>query len=163
VLTNKEKGLIHRYKRAAGIPDAEYRSLLRRHSGAASAADAELHQAQYESIMAALETVYWERLDTGHARPDPRIRARRYWRDKIVPAGRINSRQYRTICNLWQLLSDYLPEADRCTQYFSGIVRRSTGRADLGASALTSHQAGCVIDALKDRLSYAISPKGITE
>ncbi len=150
--------LIHIYKHAAGLSQPAYRQILRTHAGVFSSADPDMSQSGFELVMAALETILWQRVDTADA-PPPKSRfitSRWRWRERLPAPGKINSRQYRKIMQQWNQLAEFLPPGQATPAYFAGIVSHATGRPDLGASALTSAQAGMVIDALTDRLNHAI-------
>ena len=161
MIDNRQKALLHIYKDAADLRDHTYRDLLQRHSGCRSAADKMFSQAGFEEAMAALETILFDRVARGIV-PDPianghrHIRKATHWRDRLPARGYINSRQVHRITDLWQTLLSYLPPDKQTDAYFGRIITRATGKSDLGVGALTSHQAGMVINALKDRLTYAI-------
>lgn len=162
MLRDTQKIIIHVYQRAARLSDPVYRDILHAHAGMASAADPEFTQSGYEQVMAALETVLFERVDTGEV-PDPigrsrYIHDRNYWRNKAnrQSGGRVNSRQYDLIMRLWTQLGEWQEDSERTPEYFAGIVARATGKTDIGVSALTSSQAWCVIEALKSRLAHAL-------
>lgn len=160
-LSPGEKALFHIYKAAAALSDPDYRQILLASSGCSSAADPEFTHAAADRALATLETRLFERVDAGLV-PDPIaqghrwIRARFHFRHRLPRAGRINSRHLHLIQQLWEQLCQYLPAHQRSTAYFAGIVARATGRRDLGVSALSWHDAQNVIDALRDRLSYAV-------
>lgn len=147
------------YRRAANLTIADYRDILRRHSGCVSSRDNAWTQTAFEETMAAVETVLWSRVDSGSV-PDPRghirqIRDEFYWRKRRSQPGMINSRQYHLIQRLWSDLVQLLPPDQRSTRYCAAIVSRATGKRDIGVTALTSSEAAAVIDALRDRLNYA--------
>lgn len=160
MLQKSQKIIIHEYSRAARLSDPAYRDILHARAGVGSAADKDFSQSGFDQVMAALETVLFERVERGDV-PDPLghsryIRSERYWRDRLDTHGRINSRQYQRIRQLWDQLCKWLPD-DKCnTGYLAGIVCHATRKPDIGVTALTSGQAWCVIEALKDRLAYAI-------
>lgn len=152
--------VIHIYKSTAGLSTPAYRELLRARAGVYSSVDEDFTQSSFEHVMAALETVVFDRVDRGEI-SDPIgfnrwIRDRFYWRNRLPAVGRINSRQFALINRLWNQLSEFLPREQCTAQYLSGIIFKSTGKHDVGASALNSNQASALIDALRDRLSYAI-------
>jgi len=160
MLNRTQKIIIHEYSRAARLSDPAYRDILHARAGVGSAADKDFSQSGFDQVMAALETVLFERVDRGEV-PDPLghsryIRAERYWRDRLDTHGRINSRQYHRIMQLWTQLGEWMPDNQRNTGYLAGIVCHATGKPDVGVTALTSGQAWCVIEALKDRLAHAI-------
>lgn len=157
MISNQQKSLLHKYARAARLQEPIYRSILKAHAGVASAADPDMTQSGFEGAMAALETVLWERVAAGDAAPPARI-ARDYWRrraDRNTP-GRVNSRQYHKIMQIWAQLGEWMPDGSRTPEYFAGIIHRATGKNDIGVTALSASQAWSVIEALKDRLSHAI-------
>lgn len=160
MITRREKMLLHIYANAAGLEDHQYRHLLRKTAGVPSAADGEMTQAGFERCMAAVETTLFDRVDRGvvsdpigHSR---HIMNRWYWRRKLPSEGRINSRQYHLISELWSTLMPRLPADCQNTAYLAGIIRKATGKSDLCATALTMAEAGFVIDALQDRLCHAV-------
>lgn len=162
MIKKNQKFIIHEYARAARLSEPAYRDILHRQAGVGSAADPEMSQSGFETVMAALETVLFERVNAGEI-PSPinrskYIHARTYWRNKAAQQsrGRVNSRQYHLIMQLWAQLGEWMPDDQRTPEYFAGIVCHATGKQDIGVSALTSSQAWCVIEALKDRLSHAI-------
>ena len=161
MLTRKEKMLLHIYKNAACLDNAAYRGILKGATGCVSASDLSFSQSDFESAMAAIETRLFQRVNSG-AVPDPIeagnrwIRSEYYWRNKLPPAGKINSRQADLIRRIWADLGPYMPEENRTPIYLAGIVRKATGKADIGITALTSAEAWHVIEALKDRLGYAV-------
>ena len=161
-LSNQQKCLVHRYARAAQLTDLEYRAILRRHAGVASCSDPEFSQSGYDETMAGLEAILEARLASGVVPPPGRaIRDLCYWRRRRS-GGRINSRQYHAITQAWRALLPSLPKDKRTPEYLAAIVAKATGRRDVGASALSSRDAGLVLDALKDRLHYAHREQSVT-
>lgn len=155
-----QKMLLHVYAGAARLSDPTYRNYLAAAAGVNSAADPSMSQSGFEAAMAALETVLFQRVAAGEV-PDPRgrnryIRSEFYWRDKLPKAGLINSRQAHRIEGLWIALCNWLPPEQRNLEYLGRIVRKATGKRDPGITALTDREAGCLIDALKDRIAHAI-------
>jgi len=160
MLNRTQKIIIHEYARAARLADPIYRDLLHHHAGMASAADKDFSQPGFDQVMAALETVLFERVNRGEV-PDPighsrYIRDETHWRERLTPAGRINSRQYHRIQQLWSQLQEWIPDGECTTAYLAGIVCHATRKPDIGVTALSSSQAWCVIEALKDRLAHAL-------
>ena len=157
-LVTKQKALLHIYAAAADLPDPIYRRILAEASGCVSAADREFSQSGFDLAMAKLESVLFDRVHRGLV-PNPIGRVRwigreDYWRQRLPASGYINTRQHHRIVDLWETLIGRLPLEQRTTSYFAGIVRHATGKTDLGVLALTSAQAGMVIDALADRLRH---------
>ena len=160
MITKREKALVHIYADAAGLADAEYRTLLEQKTGKRSCADPDFTHANCDAILATLEAVLWDRVDRGEI-DDPRGRVKyikdtHYFRRRIPGAGYITTRQRYHIEELWQDLQQFLPEDQRTTAYITGIIRKATGRQDLGTAPLKQSEAAHVIDALQDRLRYAI-------
>ena len=160
MIHNSQKALIHIYKNAAQLPEQTYRDLLLRIAGVPSAADRRFSQGAFDHVMAALETVLFQRV---HARqvPDPRRSVRRigkeyYWRERCPATGYANSRQVNRIMQLWTQLTEFLPDGQCAPDYLARVVHKATGRHVPGLQHLKSNEAGHIIDALKDRLSYAI-------
>ena len=58
----KQKMLIQIYRRAAGLRDYEYRRLLMENTGCRSSTDGTWTQEAFDSAMAALETILFERV-----------------------------------------------------------------------------------------------------
>jgi hypothetical protein len=91
--------------------------------------------------------------------------SRDYWR-KRLPAGHgANSRQIWKLKELWSLLRDYLPESDRTDAYLAGIISNSVAGDfeqllesgnSLAWHRLTANQTNVAIEAIKDRLRYAV-------
>lgn len=160
MIQNKQKMLLHIYAGAAGLEDPVYRDILLHAAGVSSASDRSLTQSGFEQAMAALETVLFLRVHArevknpiGHSRY---IQSEYYWRRRLPREGLISRRQAYKIEELWILLQRYLPEEDRNLVYLGGIVRKATGKTDPGYTCLTSKEADCLIDALKDRLAHAL-------
>ena len=162
MIQNQQKALLHIYANAAELSESAYRSVLSHASdgACASAADRDFSQQHYELAMAELETVLFSRVHAGIIdNPIGRnkyINQEFYWRNKLPEYGKINSRQFRKINELWEKLCPYLAPDQRNPRYFAGIVYHATSKRDLIVSALTHNEASMLIDALKDRLSYAI-------
>jgi hypothetical protein len=164
MLKSPQKMLLHIYADAARLDDPTYRSYLREHAGVSSAADRGFSQHGFDCAMAALETVLFERVHRGMVtNPQGKshyIHTETHWRDKLPRHGHINTRQVNKINELWTRLQEYLlPE--QCTQeYFEGIIHQSTHR-EIELYSLGAHQAGYVIDALKDRLYWALKQSAV--
>jgi hypothetical protein len=156
VLSSREKMLLHVYKRASGITEAEYRAILRQASGLRSAAERGWTWPGWLRAMASLERHVFDRPDA-RPRGDPYIKEANYWRSRVPEAGRINARQIWIIEDLWATLSRYLPEECRSVAYFGGIAAKATGKRDVGLSAFSSVEAGLIIDALKNRIQTAVT------
>lgn len=155
--------VIHTYATAAGLSRMEYVALLKGVSGVASTKDPDFTQSAADRFMAAIETILFDRVGRGEV-PNPIgrsriIRSEYYWRHRLPKAGYINSRHLALINRLWDQLCEFLEPEQRTPIYFAGIVHKATGKNDVGVTCLTAAEAGHVIDALRDRLSYAIRPK----
>lgn len=160
-----QKGLMHIYKAAAQLPTPVYRAILLESSGHHSAADPEFTQTDFDHVMASLEAALFDRVHRGLV-DNPigksrHIRNEFYWRRKLPDPGKINSRQYKAIVDLWEELCPRLDERERTTEYFAGIVAKATGRHRLGVEALAHREAGHVINALRDRLTHAIRKENV--
>ncbi len=158
-LQRRQKFIIHHYARAAGLPEAMYRRMLRVHAGVGSAADPYFSQQGFDRLMAAFETVLFQKVDRGQVE-DPRgndrwIHNEFYWRNRLPQPGFINTRQAHRIRILWKQLQDYLPPEKRSVAYLARIIHKATGKANVGYQALKFWEAEYLIDALTDRLSYA--------
>jgi len=57
---------------------------------------------------------------------------------------------------MWRDLQPFLAPEKRAPAYLCGIVHKAPGKQNIGMEALTAHEAACLIDALKDRLAYAV-------
>ena len=162
MIQKQQKALLHIYKHAADLSEPAYRSVVSHASGGLcnSAADRDFSQQHFERAMAELETLLFSRVHTGVV--DNPIGRNKYihkefhWRNKLPEYGKINSRQFRKINELWEKICPYLSADQRNPRYFAGIVYHATSKRDLIISALTFNEASMVIDALRDRLSYAI-------
>ena len=161
-LHNQQRMLVQVYRRAANLGEQDYRRLLDEYAGVDSTArSCELWSATaFERVMAALETRLFSRVHLGEV-DNPMgssrwIKDEFHWRRKNLDNGLINSRQCFKIEFLWNQLTPYLEPGQRSIEYLSGIIRQACGRADVGLTALTSSDAGNVIEALKDRIAYAI-------
>ena len=162
MITKREKAWVHIYADAAGLTDAEYRALLEDKTGKRSCADPDFTHANCDTILAALEAVLFDRVDRGEV-PDPRgrhkyIKDEHHFRRRIRGPGFITTRQHHETQELWTDLQQFLPEENRGVDYVTRIIAKATGRTKLGngSGPLKQSEAANVIDALKDRLKYAI-------
>jgi len=159
-ISNRQKAILHIYKAAAALSEPTYRNYLRTYGGVQSSADPRLSQSGFDSIMAALETILWQRVDLGSV-PDPRARGRKiasthYWRSRCPDNGLINNRQLHCIEQLWSQLTEFLPDEQCSDVYLRGIARKATGQ-EVGSLFILAHKsAGLLIEALKDRLAWSI-------
>lgn len=153
--TNQQKRLVHRYARAAAIPDQIYRAILHDVSGCRSAAHPGLTQYAFEHVMARLEGRLDAAVQEGVVQRPAWVRDLWHWRHRLPPTGALNSRHSHLIRDLWDLLIPHL-SPEQCTQaYLAGIASKSCGTRIDSVWECTAWQAGLVIDALRDRLRYA--------
>ena len=112
--------------------------------------------------MARIETVLADRVGEGLVpRPTSRkITNLRYWRGRRPDQGEINSRQRWKLLDpekgLWPKLCQCLPEEQRVDRYLCGIASHACGRPINQIWDLRATEADWVIEALKDRLKYAL-------
>jgi hypothetical protein len=91
---------------------------------------------------------------------------RTYWRQRLPAQNGANTRQIWKIKELWSLLQDYLPEESRTDVYLAGIIEKAAPRAGIYANGAIAWQnlaesaAHLAIEALKDRLRYAVRGVG---
>jgi len=159
MINNRQKSLLHIYAHAAGISKPTYRNILRESAGVPSAADPGMSNSGFDRAMAALEATLFARVARGEV-PDPRGRSRWihdefHWRHRLPSRNGINTRRRYQIEQLWTQLCKFLPDSKCTASYLLGIVHKATGR-DVLIHQLTNHESGFVLDALRDRLSYAI-------
>jgi hypothetical protein len=159
---NKTKGIAQLYRRYSGMADPAYRDLLHRITGARSSTAAHLCGAHFEALMPALEAAAHLAEVNGMAvgkRPK-KILDWYYWRKRYRAPGMATYAQLHLIAEQWALLRAYLPESERCDQYLFGIAKHATGTPFEAIHQLHSSDASLLIDALKDRLRYAIRRAG---
>jgi len=200
MITAREKSLLHIYPDLSGLSDPDRRDILKHCAGVDSTREARLDQEGFERAMASYEQILWDRVDRGVIK-DPRLctvcgralkadpagpRAacpegcesrrvyswtRDYWRRRLPAAAMANSRQIWKLRQIWTLLQDYLPEAERNDVYLAGIIAHCTpGGTDPKAilepgnavawQRVTSQQAHLATEAVKDRIRYAIREAG---
>ena len=158
--TRKQIVALQIYRRAAGLADGDYRALIESvcGRGVRSSRDPTLTQYEYDHVMAHIEAKLEYRIREGFVPPPPRRRIRdlRYWRNRLPRKGGMNSRQRHRILALWEELRPRLPESARCMQYLAGIAEQASGYRVHDFWELRAFQAALLIEALKDRLAYAI-------
>jgi hypothetical protein len=158
--SKRQKQLVHQYARWAGLPSQEYRALLERVSGCASAAHPALTEYHFEQFMARLETILDSRVAEQLVQPPAAWRSRTYWRDRLPKTGQANSRQIHEIYDWWYKLQPYLDQGKRNPGYLRAIAANACRLRGLRAVPdLTGWQAGLVIEALKDRLRWALKDR----
>lgn len=160
-LTRDQNMLMQIYRRASGITEERYREILREASGCASARSPYWSQIAYDFAMAALEAALFAAVASGQV-ADPiaagsrHIRQSDHWRRRVHGGpGAITPSQLWKIKQLWNQLEPHLEPGQRNLGYFAGIARQSTGRHEIGLSAVTRAEAAKIIDALLDRLHTA--------
>jgi len=151
-------GTVQMYRKAAQLPDAEYRALLFDLTDCRSSTHRALTQWHFDQVMAHLEARLWYRVDEGFV-PAPthrRFRNRMYWRRRCPKQGEMNSRQRHRIFRYWDELQPHLPESQRCLDYLRAIAEKACGYRIADFWQLKSWQANLLITALQDRLHYAV-------
>jgi hypothetical protein len=148
--------VLHIYAHAAGLNDATYRSYLREHAAVNSSTDPAMDQAGFETTLASIEAVLWDRVDRDLAPipTSPWIKPRGHWQGRRR-GGLCTTRQLWLIGDLWRRLQPYLHPDARDAAYLLGIIEHAVGRR-VGYQDLTVRDAGALIDALRDRLQYAL-------
>lgn len=162
---NRQKGILAKYRRAGKFADQEYRELLYQCTGVRSSTHKGLTQHDYERVMASIETRLEYRIREGYlGSTEPShhgIRNIRYWRKKLPQKGAINTRQrHRILDILWPELCEFLPP-EQCThEYLCGIATQACGYRVRHLHDMQAWQAACLIDALTDRIHYAVKNAG---
>jgi hypothetical protein len=115
--------------------------------------------------MARLEGVLWQRIEEGLVeRPaSTRINSLSYWRNRLPAAGEANSRQIHELYDWWYKLQPYLPPDKRDKEYLRAIAGKATNHNVRSIPDLRAWQAGVVIEALKDRLRWALKDRSPEE
>lgn len=157
-LNRQQLHLVHRYAALARLPDGAYRALLLAKSNCTSCADPQFDQRGFDLVMAALETVLFQRVEAGLvADPvgvDRFVRNEFHWRNRLRPADLVSRRQAHHIEELWSELCRELPEDKRNLGYLAAIIVKATGKRNVGWESLTQTEASHLIDALTDRLAH---------
>jgi len=166
MIEQRQKGLVHLYKNRAKLSEPTYRGILRSKAGVNSCADPSFSQSGFDAVMAAIETILFHRVDAGEiSNPIGTVRQIRdpyYWRNRLPKSRGINSRQLHRIEQLWAQLKEWLPDHHCSRDYLLGIAHKSTNRRIDGLNQLQKHEAAHLIDALTDRLAYAIRTETTT-
>ena len=158
--TARQKQLVHQYARWAQLPVQEYRALLEQVSGCASSAHPALTQYHFDQFMARIETVLDYRVQEQIVPLPSAWRSRSYWRNRLPEDGQANSRQIHEIYDWWYKLQPYMPQDRRNAGYLRALAARACRVKWVGAiTDLTGKQAGQVIEALKDRLRWALKDR----
>lgn len=137
-------------QRAAGMADPEYRALLQRCGGVSSCKD--LDEPSARMVCAVLRGMIGDRKKKARAAENRTPGENKIW-------------------GLWYQLQPYLPECDRCSAYFLGIIDKVTGREFIPGLVdgpvirlehLGPRWTWKVIEALKKRLQYEQDRQGET-
>lgn len=162
--TTPQKALVKQYQRFAGMSDQEYRSILYEVSGAHSSTEPHVTQHHFDVLMARLET----RAHLAHVnnrtagRRPPKLDNWYYWRRRNPERGRVNTRLLWKIDRLWDQLVPLLPAehlqptADNPRPYLYEMASQATGHFVRHLHDLHIGEALCLIEALKDRLAWAL-------
>lgn len=151
----KHKATIKRYQRFARLSDADYRELLQNTVGVMSSTDGRLTNRDFDQAMAAIEAVLDYRVKEGFI-PAPVGINLGHWRRRLPKAGMADTRQIHEINDWWYKLQPFLPQDKRTTDYRNAIIAKSCGCRIDHLSELKSWQTGLAIEALKDRLRWAL-------
>lgn len=131
---------IHIIKKELGLPEAEYRAILREVAGVDSAKY--LDESGDRAVMARLYALRDERRLAAKSRPKSPVER------KIWALGGDDRPGLR----------NYLPQPERTVSYLLGFVRRASGNAEImqpeDLARLTRRQAYRTIEALKLRLEH---------
>jgi hypothetical protein len=146
---------LQQYRRHARLPDCDYRGILKEVSGAFSSKDAGLTNWHFDQVMARVEARLEYRIHEGFVPAPAGIRLD-YWRRRLPQGGEPNSRQWHRIWHLWDALREHLPPEQQTTDYLAAIAARACGYHVQDVHAIRAWQAGLLVDALRDRLHYAL-------
>lgn len=150
--------IVQMYRRYGRLGDQEYRELLHQVTGCRSSRDESLTDHDFDRFMARLETRAHLAEANGVAegsRP-PRIRDWYYWRKRCPTSQRPSSRELYRIERGWEQLQPYLLEEQRTPEYLRGIAAHAVGHQVRLIADLSNRETLQVIDALHDRLAYAV-------
>lgn len=156
--SKKQKYLVHLYARAAALPDADYRALLRDVTGSSSSAERRLDQRAFDQAMARFEGVLEYRIAEGLASQPATtsIPDLRHWRDRLSTSDATTRKSWE-VRVLWERLLPFLHDSQRSDSYLLAIASKACGMQLSSPWSLADWQASRLIDALRDRLSYASS------
>jgi hypothetical protein len=152
-------GLVKMYAKYAGLANQDYRALLKEHTGKLSSTDPDLGQYEFDVVMPALEIRAHLAEINGRAvgSKPARIRDWYYWRKRCPKTGMVNSRELWKINKLWSDLKPYVSESGHDDHaYLCSISGHACGSRIQHLHELKQWQALALIEALKDRLKYAI-------
>jgi len=161
LIGNKQKAIIHVYLQKIGMDRDSYEDLL--HGCAGVVSSKELNRDQFQILMAELEKIAYSMnpLPNG-LKPQGTFTKPESYGDLGPSAA-----QVKFILKLWKLLLDYLPEDDRNHHYLARIINKTHAQAKpvrltqadtIDWCSLGKASASKTIDALKDRLKYAVKP-----
>lgn len=164
--SKKQKGIVKSYQRYAGIPDAEYRAMLYEYTGSTSSTDRTITQFAFDVFMPILESRAHLVHVNGGGRGRLPVRGLdwHYWRNRIQRIGAITSRELFKIDALWEKLKPRLPPEQRAARtkeespwwYLHLIAGNACGHDVANLAKLTTAEGQLLIEALKDRLKYAL-------
>ncbi len=146
---------VRRYQELAGLDGQELRVMLREVSGQMHEGSPKLDQHHFERLMVRLEMRVADRVAQGDA-SWPAGYQPCYWRRRCGDRSAMSSRQRHEIAARWDALRDLLPPEDRSEQYLLAVVRHATGARAESIWQLAAWQASNLIDALGDRIHYAM-------
>jgi hypothetical protein len=161
-MTRSQYAVIHKYAKAAGLGEAEYRQTLKDATGKVSSKG--MTNAQFDRAMATIEARLFDRVAAGKV-PDPDwIQNEYHWRQRLPRDGFANTRLTHRLRELWNLLQDYLTTDHRTDAYLAAIIEKASGRpipdllqgGSLSWTAIPATSASLAITALQDRLTHAV-------
>jgi hypothetical protein len=138
------------YQKYAGLNETAARGVLHEVTGVLHECSPELTQPHFEHVMAALEKLLADGIESGNLTAPKDIDIH-YWRGRL-PGNKATSRQLYEIDLTWDQLRGYLPGDKHTTTYLNGIIAQAS-RTKPGA-ALSVFTAKLAIDALKQKLEY---------
>jgi len=143
------------YAELARMSDQEMRQLLHEVSGQMHEDSPSLNNYHYDRMMIRLEMRVADAVARGDSKWPDHYRPT-YWRTRGGKPGDMTTRERHEIFKRWDQLKKFLPPEKRNDGYLQAIAIHATGRRIAEIYALKSWQALQVIDALGDRLTYAI-------
>lgn len=146
------------YRRGAHLADQEYRALLRDAAGITSSTHPAATQFGYDQVMARIEAILDYRVQEAIVpAPDSKVIANlHHWRRRLPQHGEASFRAIHKVRTLWAQLQPALPDHERTDAYLHGIASKACACRVQDIWQLQAWQAGLVIDALRDRLHYAM-------
>lgn len=153
--SNRQKAIVKKYQRYAGMPDQEYRALLHRYTGATSSTHRILSQLAFDTFMTIIEVPAHLAFVNGVGHGKTPASNWYYWRNRAPKSGHANTRLQWEIDELWEQLIAFLEPSKQCEQYRLGIASKAVGHDVSHLGDLLTLEAHQVIEALKDLLKYA--------